>query len=69
MKKLMLLAVLMIMPMSAFADYFQVTVIDQCDGMDRIATYKFKHLARARVFQKALRNRTGVKSVTIKKVK
>lgn len=69
MKKLMLIAVLMIMPMTVFADYFQVTVIDQCNGQDRIAAYKFRSLKRARDYRNIARKQKDVKATWIKKIK
>ena len=78
MKKLALHALLMIVPTMVNAVpktggplyvAYGVVVVDQCDGMDRVATYKFRNLARARLFRNMIRNRTGVKATWIKRVK
>lgn len=68
MKKLLLI-ILLTIPASAFAERFEVTVIDQCNGMDRVAVYSFRTLSRARELRNLFRNRTGVKATWIKRIK
>lgn len=69
MKKIVLLIALMVMPMTAFAEHYELTVVSLCDGQKTYATYKERSLVRARYWQKIFRKDKKYITTWIKRVK
>ena len=63
------LIAIMLMPMTAFAEKWHIIVVDQCDGRDMTSVYQRNSARKARILYKFFKDRTGIKSVKVKKVK